>query len=408
MVSPMGGGILEKTKGSVRLNKRIFGFLLFSRYFNKDKITMKTNQIKWYYKAIAIAFFLTLTITTAQATPLKQSQKTDEVTLKLWPENAATRLERLINRFAFQGRYAVFDCDNTIWYRDLEESLLPYLEQKGVLTKDVMDPSLKIIPFLKKDTLNSYAYRLYDIDHKVGYPWIAQIFSGFTLNQLKTHVDDLYAMNGGKVPAQYWSNGTLVDYEVETPRIYPGMRELINVMMENGIEVYLVSAAHEELVRMVATDPQYGLNVKPENVIGVSTLLRDPKTLEVTTARKQVEIGHFYDEEYTKEKHMNMVVTPTLWSPNTMYHGKVWAINDYIHPVKRPILVAGDSPNDHLMLFEADESVGVKLWINRKEAYWEATQEAMEIRHDQQVEARYLPSAKHRWIMVRPADIGIE
>ena len=44
--------------------------------------------------------------------------------------------------------------------------------------------------------------------------------------------------------------------------------------MENGIEVYVVSAASEELVRMVASDPKYGYNVKPQNVIGVSLLLR--------------------------------------------------------------------------------------------------------------------------------------
>ena len=43
--------------------------------------------------------------------------------------------------------------------------------------------------------------------------------------------------------------------------------------MENGIEVYVMTAASEELVRMVAADPKYGYNVKPQNVIGVSTLL---------------------------------------------------------------------------------------------------------------------------------------
>ena len=37
---------------------------------------------------------------------------------------------------------------------------------------------------------------------------------------------------------------------------------------------------------MVAADPKYGYNVKPQNVIGVSTLLKDRKTGELTTARK--------------------------------------------------------------------------------------------------------------------------
>ena len=37
--------------------------------------------------------------------------------------------------------------DNTSYRYDLEESLLPYLEMKGVLTRDRLDPSLKLIPF---------------------------------------------------------------------------------------------------------------------------------------------------------------------------------------------------------------------------------------------------------------------
>ncbi len=47
---------------------------------------------------------------------------------------------------------------------------------------------------------------------------------------------------------------------------------------------------------MVAADPKYGYNVKPQNVIGVSLLLKDPKTGELTTARKQITDGK-YDEK---------------------------------------------------------------------------------------------------------------
>jgi len=212
---------------------------------------------------------------------------------------------------------------------------------------------------------------------------------------------------GATIPAKYWRGGKLVDVEVEPPRIYPGMRELINAMQENGIEVFFISAALEELVRMVACDPRYGLNIKPENVIGVSTLLKDRTTGEITTARLQIKKGHFFDATYPKKRHMDMELTPTLWSPNTMYFGKAWAIKDYIHPVNRPILVAGDSPNDHPMLFEAEEFGGIKLWINRKEAYWEATKEARKLRAQQQRDAWQYPSANKRWLMVRPADIGV-
>ncbi len=57
-------------------------------------------------------------------------------------------------------------------------------------------------------------------------------------------MDKLYGLNGIKVPCKYWSKGKLVDYEPETPRIYPGQRELINKLTENGIvpEVGLADA----------------------------------------------------------------------------------------------------------------------------------------------------------------------
>ena len=61
----------------------------------------------------------------------------------------------------------MFDADNTTYRYDLE-SLLPYLENRGVLTRDTLDPSLKLIPFKDsadyRESLTSYYYRLCEID----------------------------------------------------------------------------------------------------------------------------------------------------------------------------------------------------------------------------------------------------
>ena len=67
-------------------------------------------------------------------------------------------------------------------------------------------------------------------------------------------------------------------------------------LRSHGIEVYVVSAAAEELVRMVLSDPRYGYHVKPENVIGVSMLLRDRAQGTVTTARKLITEGRYQPE----------------------------------------------------------------------------------------------------------------
>ena len=135
----------------------------------------------------------------------------------------------------------------------------------------------------------------------------------------------------------------MVNYLPESPRIYPAQRELINTLQVNGIEVYIITAALEELTRMIVSDPKYGLNVKPENVIGISCLLKDRKTQEVTTARKQIAEGHFWDETFSKEDHYAMEVTPCILSHEPFYVGKFAALKEYIHPIKRLILVAGAS-----------------------------------------------------------------
>ncbi|MCB2780007.1 hypothetical protein KQ903_15275, partial [Listeria monocytogenes] len=81
--------------------------------------------------------------------------------------------------------------------------------------------------------------------------------------------------------------------------------------------------------------------------IGVTTLLKNRKTGELTTARKQIAEGKS-DPKAT----LDLEVTPYLWTPATWMSGKQAAILTYIDRWKRPILVAGDTPDsDGYMLF---------------------------------------------------------
>ena len=52
-----------------------------------------------------------------------------------WSPEAASTLNAVVARHANKGAFAVFDMDNTLYRYDLEESLLPFLEMKGVLTR---------------------------------------------------------------------------------------------------------------------------------------------------------------------------------------------------------------------------------------------------------------------------------
>ncbi|KID82247.1 phosphorylcholine phosphatase [Metarhizium guizhouense ARSEF 977] len=323
-----------------------------------------------------------------------------------WPPEAAKALNQMIARNAHKGRYAVFDMDNTSYRFDLEESLLPFLEAKGVLSRDKLDPSLKIVPFQDTasytESLYSYYLRLCEIDDAVCYPFAAQVFSGLPLRQLKAYVDELMAFNG-TIPVQYFEEGVLTNATVSPPKVFRGQAELYNRLMANGIEVYVVSAASEELVRMVASDPKYGYNVKPQNVIGVTLLMKDVKSGNVTSARKQIKEG-----DYSESNNLDLVMTPFLWTPATWKEGKWAAILDYIDPWKRPILAAGDTPvSDGPMIFQGVDvgRGGIHLWVNRKDKYMEQINE-MKKDFAAAQEREGLPVwADKNWVTVKPDDI---
>jgi len=142
--------------------------------------------------------------------------------LKHWPAEAARQLDSMIAANANKGNYAVFDMDNTSYRYDLEEALLPFMENKGLLSRDKLDPSLKLMPFKDtaehKESLFSYYYRLCEVDDMVCYPWVAQVFSGFTLKELKVQVDELMASTQ-PIPSTYYEGDQDKAIEVQPPKV---------------------------------------------------------------------------------------------------------------------------------------------------------------------------------------------
>ncbi|MEV3858081.1 HAD family hydrolase [Streptomyces sp. NPDC050095] len=313
-----------------------------------------------------------------------------------WPKAQARQLARVVTEHEHRGNYAVFDADNTTYRNDLEESLLPFMEQKGVLTRETMDPSLTVVPFKDtadhKETLTEYYARLCEIDDQVCYPWAAQIFSGFTLKQLKVYVDELMA-HKGSLPGG-----------AEPPRVSPGMQELYHVLARHGIRVYVISAASEDLVRMVLADPRYGYDVRPENVIGVDALLEDRATGDVTSSRKEIAAGT-YDQKALAGREL----TPTLWAPLTWYEGKPAAISTYVDAWKKPVIGAGDTPkSDGPMLFRSVDVArgGVRVWVNRKDGYMKEIDRMKADGVRRQKELGQKVTADKRWVTVTPDELG--
>ncbi|CAN5356242.1 hypothetical protein BH10PSE15_BH10PSE15_17830 [soil metagenome] len=244
--------------------------------------------------------------------------------LDLWPAAARAQIESVVAHVP-PGSYATFDADNTLWMNDVEEGLLPFLENKGVLSIDSLDPALKPVPVLPGESLYGYYQRLCEIDEKLCYPWIAEVFAGRPLAALKVDVDAMMA-SSAPIPVRYIKDGKPVAGVVYAPAPFPAQRQLMAYLRAHGVKVYVVSASLEELVRDIVSDPKYGYDVAPENVVGVTQLLRNPDSGALTTARQQIAAGHYLDAEYPASLAARMVLTPIPWSPQTWYEGNVAGI----------------------------------------------------------------------------------
>lgn len=328
------------------------------------------------------------------------------IALPSWPESARDCLQDLIQKNAHSGAYAVFDADQTTYQYDLVSAFLPFLEAKGVLTRHTMHPSLKLIPFLDRsdyqESLYSYYERLGQIDDQIGYPWASQIFAGFQIKQLKIWMDEMLALTS-PLTAQVTNGSTEKTDIIPIPKMLKGQQELYAALMANGVEVFVVTAAAEELVRMIVADPLYGYSVKPANVIGVNLALRHPVTQELTSSRKKIEQG-LYQQELMQDYEL----THALWAPLPWYEGKYAAIRSYIHKWKKAILIAGDTPqSDGPMFFRAPDlnKGGLRLFVNKGPSYLAHLQQLQQLHEQAQLEQGLTPDAKQNWLIINTHEL---
>jgi hypothetical protein len=154
---------------------------------------------------------------------------------------------------------------------------------------------------------------------------------------------------------------------------------------------------------MVASDPKYGYNVPPQNVIGVTTMLRNVSSGALTNARMQIADG-----TYDEQANLDLVIDPYLWTPATWFAGKWAAILTYIDQWKRPVLAAGDTPgSDSYMIFHGVDvgKGGIHLWINRREAYYQRILKEQVDNAKAQRDNGLEVTADKNWVVVKPEDI---
>lgn len=329
-----------------------------------------------------------------------------ETTLQHWPQAQAKQVDAMIaaNK-GREGAYAVFDMDNTSYRNDATEALLAYMESKGRLTREKLDPSLKLIPFKDvkghHESLYSYYMRLCEVDELVCYPWIAQAFAGHTLGELKQNVDEMMA--SAPIKETYYSGDTVKETTITPPKPSKGMQELYHRLQENGIKVYVMTAGNEEIVRMIASDPKYGYGLDPRQVLGVNMLLKNPKTHEMTTSRFQIRDG-----KYDQQANMNLVMTSYLVNPMTWFEGKFATIVGWIDQWQKPVMVGGDTPRSdgYMLLNGVDvEKGGVRLWVNRKPKALQEIREWRQASAERQKALGQPVTADKNWVEVTPDEL---
>ena len=294
--------------------------------------------------------------------------------------------------------FAVFDADNTIWKHDLVESLIAWMSAAEILEVEHLDSAILPYPLRADDTVLSYYMYLCGIDHAVGYLFASQIFAGFSLRELRTQVDAM--MSSLEPILAPMPDGQLL---VQIPKIFPAQKELIHYLQNQGVEVWIVSASLEELVRMVASDEQYGLQLPPERVIGVNLMMSSPRG-HVTVGALERREGRRGTAYYFSEQRMEYILSTIPWTPLTWYGGKLAAILEWIDPAQKPILVAGDSPNDFIMQFHvAANRGGIRLRIHRNDEH----KRAWERQCDKQEQGDVHQSPSMGWIHVTSSMLGI-
>lgn len=185
--------------------------------------------------------------------------------------------------------------------------------------------------------------------HDIAYPWVLYLFNGMTKEEVQKLAKEANDYGIGDKLGKYTIESSdkllgeagKIVYEYKSGlRTQPEIANLFHEFQKNGIEVYIVSASLEDIVKVFASDKSYGYNLKPENVYGMRLGMNKDK----------------YLSQYKKGY------------PQTQTKGKVETINKFLKPKhggKDPILVAGDSGGDENMLTEY-KGTKVLLLMKRK------------------------------------------
>ena len=219
-----------------------------------------------------------------------------------------------------EGEYAVFDFDNTCIYNDIGEAVLAYL---------CLERKLKNLFLLDEEYPSAYYYKkvferfcdLSDRGDILGASKLAYLaLVGYSRQEIEQIVGEVLGYEGYELGEQDIFGRKFA----KGLRIRGEAKELMDLARHRKSGLWVVTASGQVLVESMLRRwfPEY-----PFGCIGLTS-----------------------EEE-------KGLLTERLVGPLPVLENKVTAIQARIHSTRRPILAAGDSPNDRAMLEYAEIKV---------------------------------------------------
>ncbi|MFZ2959818.1 MAG: haloacid dehalogenase-like hydrolase [Candidatus Ozemobacteraceae bacterium] len=259
--------------------------------------------------------FLLVFSSYVQAAPLSATSMEETLTTAGWTPGTAHRIAESVAHAT--GRVvAVFDHDGTLMFGDVTEGegahqpgLIREMIAKGNLTPEGM----KQIPDEARLDVWGYYEAFKERDAIKAYEWLPTLLAGQSLTALQEQ-------------GRTWYQNVYQRF------LFPEMLALLRVFREAGVEIWIVSASVEDIVRPAASFT----GIPAEHILGIRMKTDGDRIL------------------------------PALARPGSFAAGKVWCIEQFIRPdASTTLLTFGDSPrNDGPMLRFAARSGGVGVLLN--------------------------------------------
>lgn len=213
---------------------------------------------------------------------------------------------------------AVFDHDGTLMYGDLsggDHARQPGILQLMIKNREIKPEGMAIVPEAWKENPWGYFLELQQKNANAAFMWRASLVAGYTRPELNS------------LAASYYQR-------IFQHYLFPQMKAMVRLLLRHGVEVWVLSAGPEALIRGCADF----VGVNPEHVLAQRFHLQDGK------------------------------IIPVVDEPVSYAAGKVWYIENIVRPVDvNRLFVFGNSwSNDGPMLRYARRHGGVAVIVDPK------------------------------------------